>query len=169
MIINDANDIVMKETTMKNTFRISPVRRLGGLIVLLLLASCANPKDLVYRDVKNFSVNKVSLKPEIGMDVEFYNPNNYGMTLKDANIDLYINDKLVGHAVMEDKFRVPADTTFLLPVKLTADLSSVISNALQLMSNDMVNVKLKGSVKAGKGVLINVPINYEGKKKLNVF
>lgn len=136
---------------------------------VVMLAACANPKDLVYRDVKNFSVSKISLTPEIGMDVAFYNPNSYGMTMKDANIDLYINDKLVGHASMVDKFKVPANDTFLLPVKLTADLSSVLSNALQLMSNDMVNVKLKGSVKAGRGVLMNIPINYEGRKKLNVF
>lgn len=141
----------------------------AAYILLLVLASCANPKDLVYQDVKNFSVSKISLKPEIGMDVQFFNPNNYGMTLKDANIDLYVNDKLVGHAVMEEKFKVPAADTFLLPVKLTTDLSAVLSNALQLMGNSTVNVKLKGSVKAGRGVLVSIPINYEGKQKLNVF
>ncbi|MBS1778264.1 MAG: LEA type 2 family protein [Bacteroidetes bacterium] len=145
------------------------MRKLFGLFLIALVASCASPKDLEYQDVKNFSVSKISLNPEIGMDVQFYNPNKYGMTLKDANIDLYINDKLVGHAYTEDKYKVPAADTFLLPVKLAADLSGVLHNALQLMSNREVTVKLRGSVKAGKGVLVPIPINYEGKKKLNVF
>ena len=139
------------------------------ILLTLLLFGCANPKDLIYRDVKNFNVNKISLTPEIGLDVEFYNPNTYGMTLKDASIDLYINDKLVGHATMEEKFKVPASATFLLPVKLNTDLSSVLTNALQVMSNKEMNVKLKGTVKAGRGVLIPIHINYEGKQKLNVF
>ena len=58
---------------------------------------------------------------------------------------------------------------FLLPVKLITDLSGVFNNALSLMSNKEVTVKLQGSVKAGKGVLVRIPISYEGKKKLNVF
>jgi LEA14-like dessication related protein len=128
----------------------SIARLIGGLLILVV-ASCANPKDLVYQDVKNFSVKKISLNPEVGMDVQFYNPNKYGMTLKDADINLYINNTLVGHAVMDEKFNVPAADTFLL------------------MSNKEVTVKLQGSVKAGKGVLVRIPISYEGKKKLNVF
>jgi LEA14-like dessication related protein len=139
------------------------------LLVVVIFASCANPKSLEYHDVKNFTVGDISLTPEIGMDVEFYNPNSYGMTLKDAIFDLYINDKLVGHATMQDKFNVPASATFLLPVKLKADLQGVINNALQVMSNKEMNVKLDGSVKAGRGILIPMHIHYEGKKKLNVF
>lgn len=139
------------------------------VIWVVVFASCANPKDLIYRDVKNFSVSQISLTPEIGMDVEFYNPNSYGMTMKDADLNLYINDNLVGHATMKDKFQVPAADTFLLPVKLSADLTGVLKNALQVMSNKEVNVKLHGTVKAGRGILVPIRINYEGKKKLNVF
>ena len=70
---------------------------------------------------------------------------------------------------IRDRFNVPASSTFLLPVKLIADLKSVLPNAVALMSNDEVNIRLKGNVKAGRGVMINIPINYEGKKKLNLF
>lgn len=136
---------------------------------IMILASCASPKDLVYQDVKNFRVNKISANPEVGLDVQFFNPNSYGMTLKDANVDFYINHKLVGKATLEKTFNIQGNSTFLLPVNLTADLSSVMNNALALLANDSVLVTLKGNVKAGKGVFVNVPINYEGKKKLNLF
>ena len=136
---------------------------------IMILASCASPKDLVYQDVKNFRVNKISANPEVGLDVQFFNPNSYGMTLKDANVDFYINHKMVGKATLEKTFNIQGNSTFLLPVNLTADLSSVMNNALALIANDSVLVTLNGNVKAGKGVFVNVPINYEGKKKLNLF
>lgn len=151
-----------------NTIYKKALNAFAGLSALFL-ASCASPQDLVYQDVKNFRVSKISLNPEVGMDVQFYNPNKYGMTLKDADVDLYINNKLVGHAMLDKKFNVPASSTFLLPVTLIADLKSVLPNAVALMSNDEVNIRLKGNVKAGRGVMINIPINYEGKKKLNLF
>lgn len=146
-------------------------KTLNAIMVLsvVLFAACASPKDLVYQDVKNFRVGKISMRPEVGMDVQFYNPNKYGMTLKDANVDLYINNKLAGHAMLDKKFHVPASSTFLLPVTLVADLKNILPNALTLLANEEVNIRLTGNVKAGKGVMVNIPINYEGKKKLNVF
>jgi LEA14-like dessication related protein len=146
-------------------------KTLNAIVVLsvVILAACASPKDLVYQDVKNFRVSKISLRPEVGMDVQFYNPNKYGMTLKDANVDLYINNKLAGHAMLTEKFQVPASSTFLLPVTLVADLKNILPNAMSLLANEEVNIRLTGNVKAGKGIMVNIPIQYEGKKKLNVF
>jgi Conserved secreted protein len=138
------------------------------LAVVAMIASCANPKDLVYQDVKNFHVMTLSLQPEVGMDIQFYNPNTKGVTLKSANIDVYINNNLIGKSNLQGSFAVPAADTFLLPVKLKADLRSLFKNAYSLLANRTVDVKLQGSVKAGKGVFVNIPIHYEGKQKLNV-
>lgn len=135
---------------------------------LLFAASCGNPKNLVYQDVRNFSIQKLSLTPEIGMDIQFYNPNNFGMTLKDGDIDVYMNDKIIGNAKLTHSYKVPGLDTFLLPVTFNANLEGVVSNAIVLLSNKEVNIKLQGSVKAGRGVFINLPINYQGKQKLNV-
>jgi LEA14-like dessication related protein len=119
------------------------------LAVVAMIASCANPKDLVYQDVKNFHVITLSLQPEVSMDI-------------------YINDKLIGKTNLQGSFAVPAADTFLLPVKLKADLRSLFANAYSLLANRTVTVKLHGSVKAGKGVFVNIPIHYEGKQKLHV-
>jgi LEA14-like dessication related protein len=138
------------------------------IIFCLALFSCANPKSLVYQDVKNFSILTLSLQPDIGMDIQFYNPNSFGVTLKDANIDLYINDKFIGKGTLQKTFHVPAADTFLLPVKLKADLSGLFAHAYSLLANREVKVRLEGSVKSGKGVFITIPIHYEGTKKLDV-
>lgn len=147
------------------------MRYIAGLFAVigcLLLLSCANPKDLVYQDVTNFRLLEMSMNPRVGMDVQFYNPNKFGMTMKDADIDLYLNGKLVGKAKLANTYDVPANDTFLLPVNLTADLQQVLPNALAIIANNSIDVELKGHVKAGRGVFVNVPINYKGKQELNV-
>ena len=139
-------------------------------ILMVGLASCSQPQQLVYQDVKNFRIGKLSLdQPEVGMDIQFYNPNNFGLTLKDATIDVYINNQFIGKAALSNTFEVPATNTFLMPVPLTADLKNIFPNALQIIFNKEVDVRLQGNVRAGKGVFLNIPINYQGRQKLNVF
>lgn len=139
-------------------------------VIIISLFSCTQPKQLVYQDVKNFRVGNLSLsQPEVGMDLQFYNPNSYGLTLKDANIDVYINNQLIGKAALSNTFEVPGLDTFLMPVVLTADLKNIFPNALQIIFNKEVAVKLQGSVKAGKGLFVTIPVNYQGTQKLNVF
>lgn len=138
--------------------------------LLLILASCTQPKQLEYKDVKNFRLRNISIeKPELGMDIEFYNPNDFGLSLKDANIDVFINNKFVGKANLTQSFDVPKLSNFLMPVALTPDIQGLFSNALLLAFNQPVDVQIKGSVKAGKGLFIPIPINYTGRVKLNVF
>lgn len=135
---------------------------------VILFSSCGNPQQLVYQDVKNFRINELSLAPRIGMDIQFYNPNTFGMTLKDADVNLYINGKFVGNGTLERTYTVPATDTFYLPVSLKADLSNVLSNALSLLVNKKVDIELKGNVQAGRIVFVNIPINYKGEQKLDI-
>jgi LEA14-like dessication related protein len=139
------------------------------VVFSFLLTACSSPKELIYQDVKNFKVMEISMQPKVGLDVQFYNPNKSGLTLKDGDIDVFINDKFIGKATLDDKFEIDGLDTFLLPVILKADLNNIIPNALSLALNKEVKVKLKGSVKAGRGVFISIPVNYEGMQKLNVF
>lgn len=144
------------------------MRLVFAVILMLTMAACSNPQELVYQDVKNFRLMEVSMKPKVGMDVQFYNPNKYGMTMKDANVNLFVNGEHVGNAVLDRSYDVPGRDTFLLPVTLKADLEKILPNALAILANNKVNVELKGTVKAGRGVFINIPIRYKGEQELNV-
>ena len=136
---------------------------------MITLSSCANPRSLEYQDVRNFKLYELSLHPQIGMDIQLYNPNDYKMILKSADVKVYINDKLIGSTNLVKSFNVPANDTFLLPVKMTTDLSCIFSNALAVLANKEVTIRLDGFVKAGRRVFINVPIHYNGKQKLNIY
>jgi len=149
--------------SMKNSF---------FLILLLCLVSCASQKEisnLEYQSVQNFRLTKLDVQPEVGMDVQFYNPNTFGLTLKDANLELFINNVSIGKAFISNSFNVPGRDTFLLPVTVAPDVKNVFPNALQLLFNKEVDVQIKGFVKAGRGIFVNIPVDYRGRQKLNLF
>jgi LEA14-like dessication related protein len=141
-------------------------------IILLFCLGCMQPKALVYQDVRNFRVQKVDLQEAtIVLDLLFYNPNNYGLSLKNGDLDAYFNDKYLGKATLDERTAIPARDTFLLPVSVTADLRSLITNALELLTrkNLDVLVRLQGKLRAGKsGIFIGVPVHYEGRQRINL-
>ncbi|HXS35257.1 MAG TPA: LEA type 2 family protein [Flavipsychrobacter sp.] len=141
-----------------------------SITVLLGFESCKQPKDLIYQDVENFQIRKAALdNSAIAFDIKFYNPNNRVLKLKHADVEIYINDNNLGEIAMDEHYAIPKLDTFLLPVLLNVNMKNVLPNALQLLLNKEVDIKLKGTVKAGRGFgYINIPVNYEGKQQLNI-
>lgn len=141
-----------------------------GFVFMMVLAGCAKPKDLQYKGVQNIRINSVSFsKTQLGADIKFYNPNTYAMVLKEAVADVYVENKLIGNVKLDQTFNVPRRDTFLLPVLLDANLGGVLGNLVQALANKEVTVKFTGMVKAGRnGIFVNIPVNYEGKQKLNL-
>lgn len=136
----------------------------------LLATSCSRPKELVYKDTRNFRVHKVGFQnTTLVMDLRYYNPNNFGMQLKDGDIDVFLNSSYVGKGHLDERTAVPARDTFLIPVSVDVDMSRLFSNALTLLSQKDVDVKLEGTVKVGKGgVFVRVPVRYVGKQRIDI-
>ncbi len=139
-----------------------------SIFIIVLLASCGNPQDLQFQDVKGIRVKTLSSNTKAEVDIQFYNPNKFGMKMKDADIDLYLNEKLIGNAKMEDTYEVPAEDTFVLTANMDIDIKKALPSALDILLNNNMTVELKGHVKAGKGVMIPIPIKYKGEQKLNI-
>ncbi len=144
--------------------------RFSCLFVVLLLGvlSCSRPKVLEYRNINHFGVEQAGFKNTVlSMDLCLYNPNKYGLKLKNTDVDVFINNKHVGKALIREKFSIPAADTFSLPILLRVDLVQVLPNALQLLISDEITLKLSGIIKAGKhGMYIKIPVSYEGKQKI---
>src|ERR1700744_2251960 len=134
-----------------------------SLLIIVTICSCRQPKQLVYQNVENFKLKQVGLQQtEVSLDIRLFNPNSYGMRLKKADVDVFINGNKLGKMIVHDGFAIPGLDTFLLPVILNVDVKNVLPNALQLLMNPEVDMKLAGTVKAGRhGVYIKVPVNYE--------
>ena len=141
-------------------------------ILALASAGCSQPKALVYQDLRNIRVHAVNLQQAtVVVDLQFYNPNNYSLSLKNGDLDAYFNDKYLGKARLDERTTVPARDTFLMPVSVTANLANILTNAVQLLANGNsdVMVRLEGNVRAGKGgIFIGVPVRYSGRQKIRL-
>jgi LEA14-like dessication related protein len=138
----------------------------------LVLQSCSKPKALEYRDLKGARIHNATLQQAtVVLDLLFYNPNNYGLRLKNGDVDAYLNGKLAGKATLDESVSVPARDTFTMPVTITASLGSLLSNAMSLLTKQeqLIPVKLEGMIRAGKGgVFVPVKVHYEGMQKLQL-
>lgn len=140
------------------------------LPAILLLASCAKPKNLVYKGVSNFYVSALGVNHTgIGADVMLYNPNKYPLDIKDADLDLFLNNRPAGKALLDKRVTIPALDSVAVPVAVDASLGNLVNAGMQILKNPEVMVKLNGTVRAGRGgIFVRVPIRYEGKQKLKL-
>ncbi|MGB8192356.1 MAG: LEA type 2 family protein [Chitinophagaceae bacterium] len=148
-------------------------RSLYSLVLLICafsLSFCGKPKQPDYIDFQHLNIKKASLdKSVITFDLRYFNPNNFRMQLKEAAVDVYFNDKFVGKSVLDSLIHIPARDTFLIPVSMQVQMKSLLTNAMQLLLNPDVMVKLNGNARLGKGgIFLNVPISYEGKQRIDI-
>lgn len=136
-----------------------------------LLISCGPPKALEYRDFKNFTIEKLGFSTSaVKMDLVYFNPNNYGLQLKRTDLDIYINDVLMGHTSQDYQITIPRKEEFSIPIKIDVDMQNLLKNSLNVMMKKQVMVKLTGSVKVGKAnVFISFPVNYQELETFSLF
>jgi LEA14-like dessication related protein len=139
-------------------------------ICLLLLQACSRPLAPEYYGIENFRLNTLGVgESAVSADLKYYNPNAFKMKLKYGEMSVYMNDRFLGKTVLDTLTEIPARDSFLIPVSMKVDMKQVYSNALDILLNNEVNIKLDGFAKLGKGgIFFDVPIKYEGKQKIDI-
>lgn len=146
----------------------SPLLLLGLVVILFSCRQIVAPE---YVGVENLQLGAGSLtNTTLSADVRLYNPNKSNLTFKSGSLDIFIDDRKLGHAELDSTIHIPRLDTFSIPLAVKLDLSNVIGNALSLGLKDSVIVRLAGKVRVGRsGVFITKPVNYEQKEKLDLF
>ena len=141
------------------------------LILFFLMGSCGKPKSIQYLDVQNFNVVSMGLSSSvISADVKFFNPNNFRMKLKRAEMDISVNDKYIGKSTLDTLMEIPKNDSFFIPVQVNVDLKTLISNSLGSLFSQEVDLKMEGKARLGKGIFyFNFPFSYQGKQKFKLF
>ncbi len=136
----------------------------------LLLSGCATPKPIEYKDYQNFKIQKIGASSStVSMELVYYNPNQMGLQLKRTELDIYLDNTLLGHTSQEMQITIPRKSNFVIPIKVNVDMKNIWKNALNSLLSKEILVKVKGSVKVGKAnVFMNFPINYEGKHSFSI-
>ena len=153
----------MKKTTPSLLF---PV-----FAMIIVMTSCRAPKDLEYRDFKNLSVQKLGFASStIKLELIYYNPNNFGLQLKNTDLDIFIDSSYLGHSAQEYQITIPKRSEFTLPFQVEVDMKNMLKNALSTLISKEVWIKVTGTVRLGKANIFKTfPVNYEGSQKFSLF
>lgn len=140
-----------------------------GLALLTSLIGCTKIEEPQFRRIEDFKLQNVSLTDAtIGFATAFYNPNNFSVQLKEAQVDVYIDSMYIGKFVQPLISTANAKQDFSVPFQGSISLASAIKLNLPKLLNKEVLIKAAGSVKIGKaGVFITKDFSYQGKQKLD--
>jgi LEA14-like dessication related protein len=138
-------------------------------IILLAVFSCTNVKDPVFKHLDNFRVKNFGLQQTtIGFNVTYYNPNNFGVTVKEAEADIYLDTVYLGKFTQDQEVYVDKNADFSLPLSGGIPLQKALEINLKNIGSRDILLKADGSVKVGKaGLFINKEVHYQGKHRLD--
>src|SRR5882724_2327187 len=93
------------------------ISALSIFLIGFVLNSCAPKEPVVFKGVKNISVDLTdSGKPILKGDAFFYNPNNLKLKLKEINIEVMVDGKKSAEVKHELDVVVPAKSDFSVPI-----------------------------------------------------
>jgi LEA14-like dessication related protein len=138
-------------------------------IGLACLTSCSKPEAPEYLGFRDFDVRSFSMDSSLlHTELAFFNPNSFTMELKKGDVNVYLDNKLANHYVLDSTINIPRKDTFYVPLDLKVSPKLLIGSAISmLMNNNKIKVRLVGSVRVKRGsVSFTVPINYEVMQEL---
>lgn len=135
------------------------------------LASCRTLTAPEYIDVDNVQIGGNSFSnTTLSANVRLYNPNKSNLTFRSGSLDIYVDNRLLGHTELDSVIHINKLDTFSIPLTVRVDIGNVIGNALSLALKDSVLLRLEGKIKVGRsGVFITRPVRYEQKERLDMF
>jgi LEA14-like dessication related protein len=141
------------------------------LLVFTLCFGCGKPQSFEYREIKNFKISNWGFdKSTVAMDLVYFNPNNFGLKLKNVDCDIYLDKTFVGKFVLDTLMTISKRSEFYLPASVQVDMRNLFKNSLNVIFSKEVLVGAKGSTRVGKGgVFVTIPFNYEGKHAVSFF
>jgi len=137
------------------------------LYVLILSAvfSCKKLEAPEFESVENVEIkDRTSTRITLAAEINFYNPNNRKITLKHANIDVLLNDKLITNYTRDYNLPIDKNEHFTVPVEIDLSLSdlnnNVITSAINALLGKKQKLSYKGHIKIKAfGIRIKVPVN----------
>ncbi|MCC6287259.1 MAG: LEA type 2 family protein [Chitinophagaceae bacterium] len=134
------------------------------------LFSCRQIVAPEYVSIDNLQFGGENLsRAVLSADVKLYNPNKSNLTFKSGSLDIYVDNRLLGHTELDSNIHIAKLDTFTVPIAVNLNMSKILGNALALGLKDSVLIRLDGNVKVGRsGVFITRPVKYEQKEKLDL-
>ena len=138
---------------------------------LVILTACRQPQSFEYRGMQNLKIDSVGLaKSKISLELVYFNPNNFGVSLRNVNCDVYLNHNYLGKYVLDTLMHIAKKSEFAIPSSMEVDMKNIYKNSLNTLLSKQVLVELRGSTSVGKsGIFITVPFNYSAMETFSLF
>lgn len=109
-------------------------------------------------------------KTALSVDIVYFNPNRFGLVLKNVDCDVYVNNAYLGKFQLDTILHISPKAEFEIPAHIVVDISSVLKNGLNMLFNREILINLKGTTRVGKGGFYKtVPFNFETKQQISLF
>ena len=123
-----------------------------------------------YRDLRNLRLENLSGdKSQVSLNLIYYNPNSFGVDLKNVNCNVFIDSMYVGKFNLDTMMHISRNAEFSLPAHFEVSLANVLKSSINILFNE-VTISAQGTTRVGKaGFYKTIPIRYSRKQKLNLF
>lgn len=127
----------------------------------LFVTSCeAQIKEIDYIGISKTEFKSISFtKAEIKFYLEYFNPNKVGIDVKEADLQVFLNDQFLAVAKQTDEIHVPKNSKFIFPVIAHFDPIKAMGPSIGALFSMENKMYVKGSAKIGKGgIFIKIPV-----------
>lgn len=140
------------------------------LLIVFFLA-CNKPKGFDFKETKNITITNIGFnKTLISLDMVYYNPNDFGVDLRNVDCEIYVDKNFLGKYKLDTLMHIARKSDFVLPSKMEVDMKNIFKNALSALFEKEVIIDIKGKTKVGKaGIFVTVPVNYSTPYRFKLF
>lgn len=148
------------------------MNRLIILLIFLLFISCRHIKEVTFDKIESMEASSVSLQEiKLKVGAKITNPNNFKFTLKNMDVNIFVNGNDFGKTIIDEKEEVAANSSeihyFFVETSPTAFFFQAIPLMNSISNHEEVSVKMKGRVKVSAfGISKKFPIDREEKIKI---
>lgn len=140
---------------------------------LIFLTACktSNVQEPEFRDIKDVRLVNVGVfNSTAGVDLIYYNPNNFGVELAEARGDVYVDGQYLGRFNLNDNVSIRKKSEFIIPALVSVDNLGLIKNQKDIYKKKEVAIRIDGYARLKKaGFSKEVPVKYEGVQNIDKF
>ena len=139
------------------------------LLLMILFASCRKVKDPEFRRLENIRLKNLGFtEVRIGLNVTYFNPNKFKVTVREAVTDVYLDSVYLGKFSQDSTVLVGDNAEFSVPMTGVIPTAAALKMDFRDIEKREILVQAKGTVKVGKaGVFVNKDFDYSGRHKLS--
>jgi LEA14-like dessication related protein len=144
---------------------------LAGFVMLLSSCGTSNVKEPEYREIREVRLIEGGLlQSTAGIDMVYYNPNNFGVQVAEARGDVFIDSVFLGRFGLAETVQVNKNSEFVIPAVLKLDMIGLLKNHRDLLKKKEALIRIEGIARIKKaGFSKEIPIRFENMENIERF